>query len=492
MRPTSIAELSEAVFLKRPVLKELLKEAGDISTFEYAKHYTHTEQYVPDELKAECIKEIYTHTEEIFGEEIARSVKKQLRQNYAVSTNDHAGPMTHPFFLNGNLLAMISIASEHLVQENVIVLAFHNVSLGNSSFPRGILFHTRANEHMARIPLFPARQRAAPVYGLGAYTKKEAEHGFDSCLLANNIDKNSQEALRLRTAFEAIYLTPEVLREKTFSNQIGLTNLALGKSLFSSAKPMLPRLIYLNEEAIVLRLLLAHLERSTLLTHILLESSLQEKIETLFDGIPGGFTRSQHQGTFLFWYLPHGSTHRVALWRKGAQLVSRDGSVVIEITPSSLKKHIELNELLPSTMLSMITLSCYYGLTCFGGFSQVNYLTWITEAYRKLGAVGPHYTAPTKLLCGDFIAASLSLESGEQVAATGFDFILYNDRDSMDQFIACAKKLPIKDAVGLMMPEFYRILYPHEQKLLPTFDQAVHELALFGIVQPSLHAKRAD
>lgn len=490
MQPTSIAELSEAVFLKRPVLRQLLKEAGDMSAFEYAKRYTQTNHTVPDELKAECINEIYTHAKEIFGEEIARSVKEQLGQNYAVSTNDHAGPMTHPFFLNGNLLAMASIASEHLMQENVIVLAFHNVSLGNSSFPRGILFHTQANGHMARIPLFPARQRAAPVYGLGAYTKQDAEHGYNSCVLANNIDKNSQEALRLRAAFEAIYLAPDVLREKTFSNQIGLTNLALGQSLFSAAKPTLPRLIYLNEEAIVLRLLLAHLERATPLAQILLESSVQEKIEILFDGIPGGFTLSQHQGTFLFWYLPHGSSHRIALWRKGEQLVSLDGSVTIELTPSSLKKHIELHELLPSTMLSMITLSCYYGLTCFGGFSQVNYLTWMTEAYRKLFAAGPHYTAPTKLLCGDFIAASLALKSGELVAATGFDFILYNDGDSMDRFIACAKKLPIKDAVGLMMPEFYRILYPHEQRLLPTFDQAVRELALTEILQPCLHAKQ--
>lgn len=54
-----------------------------------------------------------------------------------------------------------------------------------------------------------------------------------------------------------------------------------------------------------------------------------------------------------------------------------------------------------------VILNCYYGITCFGGFSQGTYLKQIQDAYTRLGidALGNEKLGnnPTNILCEDMV-----------------------------------------------------------------------------------------
>lgn len=67
---------------------------------------------------------------------MADTVVKSLSENYAVSTAEHHGPMGHPFFWQSTILRGIVNPSEAIIN-----LCTSHVSLGNSSYPRGLVFH---------------------------------------------------------------------------------------------------------------------------------------------------------------------------------------------------------------------------------------------------------------------------------------------------------------------------------------------------------------
>jgi hypothetical protein len=173
----------------------------------------------------------------------------------------------------------------------------------------------------------------------------------------------------------------------------------------------------------------------------------------------------------MFWGLPKGSKYRVQLWKEGNFLVSQDGSYRIELTPENLKKALEANELIPSLMLSYIILSFYYGIKCLGGFSQVNYLTFMKNAYIKMQVDMGNYRsievcarAQTKEMGADFTIAFLDGPNGEMVPATGLDLILYGDEKTWSCMMNVSKQITLEESVNPLMPEFYRICYPESDR----------------------------
>jgi hypothetical protein len=169
--------------------------------------------------------------------------------------------------------------------------------------------------------------------------------------------------------------------------------------------------------------------------------------------------------------LPEGKKYREQLWKEGNFLVTEDKKYRVELTPEALKKAIEAREIIPSTMLNYITLSFYYGLKCLGGFSQVNYLTFMKNAYIKMQADRGNYRsievcarAQTKELVGDVNAAFLRTPRGELLPATGIDLILYGHKDSWSSFIKQSKTITVEEALNPMMPELYKIIYSEGER----------------------------
>jgi len=95
---------------------------------------------------------------------MADTVVKSLGKNYAVSTAEHHGPMGHPFFWQSTILRGLVNPDEAIIN-----LCTSHVSLGNSSYPRGLVFHgdgENAPEKYLHLPFFSADKRMSPVFGL--------------------------------------------------------------------------------------------------------------------------------------------------------------------------------------------------------------------------------------------------------------------------------------------------------------------------------------
>ena len=488
MNRTGYEKLEQAVFAKRPVLRNIMKMYGDKSLYEYAQTYEDTSSNIDATLKNECIAEIVSHTKKLLGESKAESVKRQLTQQYYVSTTDHLGPISHPFFVHANLLAAAPyVDKKDGNHENLIVLACGNVSLGNSSLPRSILFNTDTANAAERINLFPASDRQSPVFRFRPYEQKDIERAKN--VVSNDPRHSKKLTGKITSVLDSVYLTSEALSSESYSDQITRTNFNLWKEFFSQSTTVLPDLIYLELERIVSNLLQKHhMTPGSRLHEFIFNSDILAQIEKSFDGIPSAFSIKQKKGTFLFWYFPQGTNKRIALWRKGTDLIPEDGSCVIPLEPANITRLLEQRELIPSNMLSLVTLSCYYGIKCLGGFSQVNYLTSFHEAYATIfmseGLQDKEIKSYTQSLCGDFVISFLEKNSGELVPATGLDFVLYNQPNSWELFQENIQKLTPRESFSLMLPELYRILYAETERTSELLSVTQNDIAdLFGIHQ---------
>ena len=150
--------LKEKILQKRPVLKEIFEANRDISVREYANSLISQSSKPDSKRKQEFVSAVFAEADRHFPASVAQSIAGEMQTHYSVSTAEHHGPLTHPFFVHSNLLTI----GQGL--KNTVILAVGNVSMNNSSYPRGLIFHSADGvEH--RLPLFPALNRQAPVFG---------------------------------------------------------------------------------------------------------------------------------------------------------------------------------------------------------------------------------------------------------------------------------------------------------------------------------------
>ncbi|HAU40388.1 MAG: hypothetical protein UV80_C0006G0020 [Candidatus Peregrinibacteria bacterium GW2011_GWF2_43_17] len=467
-------QLKDSILSKKPVLKEILQKKGSKKLYDYAKEYIDI-NLVPTihQRQDEFLFTFKKEVTKLLGARIATGATEQLRKYYYVSTADHHGPICHPFFLSSNLIAAAPsyFEKEDPVLNNVIVLACGNVSLDNSSYPRGLLFNTfnDGKLELHKLPFFPASTRQCPVYRYPAYKKDDIDR-VKNTLAGKVKDKHLAEnqAAKVTHILDEIYLKPEALDSEYFSEQVTKTNYELWKKFFDSDGYGAPNLIYLELESFVNQLLLDyHMEGDSTIYHMLFDPAYDPLVKAYFDGIDGGFTLESKKGTYLFWGLPKESKYRMQMWKQGDELVSNDGAFKVKLTPKELGKKLESKELIPSTMMSYTLLAFYYGLKLLGGFSQVNYLTFMKNAYIKMQTDRGNYKSievsarsQTKELCGDITLAFLGLPDGSLTPATGLDMILYGNSKTWPQFVEMSRHMTIEEAIMPLLPDFYPIVYP--------------------------------
>jgi len=473
----SFKKLKEKVLEKRPVLREILNKRGDKNLFDYAKEYISVNLNNPIRFRQDEL--ISTFKEEVakrLGDEVAEGAARQLENYYFVSTTYHHGPLLHPFFINGNLAeAAPYFEMADPLLKYVVVLPCANISLNNSSYPRGILFNSCKNGVIKthRIPFFPANMRLCPVYNFRQYTKEDIDRARQ--LLRAEVADNDipqEEADRVSQIIDEIYDQPEIYACDNYSDQVTKTNFKIWKKFFGQSVDKSPDLIYIEQEAVVARLLIKyHIHGDSTITHVLFDNNYDNLVEQYFDDIQGAFSKKSKYGTYLFWALPKGAKYRIQLWKEGNKLVSEDRSYEIELTPEKIEEALAKKELIPSMMLTFIVLSFYYGLKCLGGFSQVNYLTFMKNAYIKMQTERGNYRsievcarAQTKEIGGDFTITFIKGPNGEMLPATGIDLILYGDDKTWPTLMEESKTIGLDEAISPMMPEFYSILYPEVER----------------------------
>jgi hypothetical protein len=477
MLENDLQKLRKLVFDRRPVLKEIIEKHGHKSLHEYVKDYLDVNSNVIiEERQSEFLETFGIEVERVLGKEVAKSAVTQLKKYYFVSTADHMGPINHPFFVNSNLLIASSIFNNpDPVLKNVIVLACSNISIDNSSFPRGLFFHNCVdnNFQLHRLPFFSGNLRPASVYKISAYGDEELDKMFTALKDKLEEGKITQvEFDRVEAILKRIYVYPEVLDKKWYKDQICLTNFNLWKEFFSESKENLPNLIYVSLEDVVVNLLIKnHLNQDTIINHILFDPEYEKYISSYFEDIFGSFSSANASGTYLFWALPDGAKNKMQLWRKGDFLVTKDESYKIELKPDLIKEALGKKELIPCLLLDFMLVSLYYGVKCLGGFNQVNYLTMMKEGYIKMNeklsnpkSIEVCSRVQTKELCDGLTMAFLGgCSFDKKILASGLDLVLYNDKNSLATIMEDLKQISLKEAFDPSLPEVYKISYDEEE-----------------------------
>lgn len=464
--------LKEKVFVKKPVLKYISETVGKKSVYENALTQKNTlESTTPLARRQELISTIVTRIKNIFGEDIAMSVRQQLETYYYASSIDHHGPICHPFFLNGNLATAVAMTeTADSTWNNILVLSCANVSLNNSSFPRGLQFHGNLKNHhtIHNIPFFSAKDRQKSVFGMRPYTDKDLNRLKETVFEKEALNYFSPEIReKVVHIIDAIYGTQLPLNAKDFSEQISRTNFFLWQKFFSPAPSYFPNLLYLDIESLTIDLLLQHhLFADTIISQIIMNRELTDSVLKNFDGISGAFSVDAKSGTYLFWGMPKGEKYRCQLWPQGNKLQSPDGKFSVPLNPESMSEKLQSGELVPSMLLAFMVVSFYYGLKCLGGFSQPSYLTKMKEGYIKiLEEIGEKTeleicgAVDTKSMGGDFSLAFLRDKSVVLYQATGLDLVLYGQADTWQKLVALAKKITLEQAINPMLPLCYEAAY---------------------------------
>lgn len=468
--------LREKVLAKRPVLRDILSKHGEKPLLDYANEYVDVNLNPPIlHRQSELLTTIHEATSQRFGIETADKVIRQMEKYYFVSTADHLGPITHPFFLNSNLLIALAMHTHSDPDlQYVPVLACANISLNNSSFPRGLLFSTEKGAELTtqRLSFLPSNAHSCSAYNFRPYTSDEVvkvkkrlqemqREGIASAMVLGRID----------ALIDEIYADPAILECESFRDQIGKTNNSLWRKMFQASNTRLPELLYLDQEDIVIRLLSKyHLTEDTIINHILFDPTYESFVTTYFEGIFGSFSINDSVGTYLFWALPKDGKTNHQMWKEGNYLVTKDRSYKVELTPEAIREAMLSREIIPSLLLNFITISFYYGLKCLGGFSQVNYLTQMKNAYIKMNVELENYRsievcarAQTKEICCGLSVAFLGYDGGRVGLATGIDLILHGKTDTWDKIVELSKQVQLEEGLDPLLPDIYRVSYEEKE-----------------------------
>ncbi|MBI4427099.1 MAG: hypothetical protein HY569_01260 [Candidatus Magasanikbacteria bacterium] len=462
--------LREKVLRHTPVFKRILNEKGDLSLLNF---FQETAGELPSPVLPARQEELFAVLKNLIDKYIDPAVSdsaiKQLRMNYHVSTTDHHGPLTHPFFANSHFVR--SLANEQHNHNCIFVFSVGGVSLNNSSFPRGFFFHNR-DLGEERLPFFSLRHRQHPVFTLPRFQESTVD------AIIGEKDKNKNFSIEFREKLKKniteICLQPRLFSTRYYSEQITYLNYYLWKKMPGQSAV---NLIYLEQENITNELLLAyHLGRDTVLSRLLTDESALCAFEKYFDGISGAFSSENFHGTMLFWGIRDGKRKRLV--RDGLALVSDDGLCHVALEPNALREAILKKEIMPSMALTFIVLSFYYGLSCGGGFLQVSYLTAMKEAYRSLlqtigggrNEIDQLASISTDYFSGEFVLGTLA-NGAASVPATPFDFLLYANQDTVSRLRGIAARCTLNEAVDQMMLELYKIIYGKATNVLsPKFS----------------------
>jgi hypothetical protein len=264
---------------------------------------------------------------------------------------------------------------------------------------------------------------------------------------------------------ETVYGTPKVLSLPKFSDQVTATSYLLWKKIFADYPGHTPNLIFFSQEQVVIALLLAHhLDQETIIHKLLFDPRYAPELIKNFNGIQCAFDTSKDYGTYLFWAHPQTSKYRTKMWLQDNALVSTDGSYKVALTPERIREALINHEIVPSSMLSFIILSFYYGMILAGGMDQTTYLSEMKQAYTKtLKACGETEeietclnTPTTDLTITRPTLVYIEGKDNYRVPATGVDLALYGDAStSWQRILTASKQTTLDNIFDRLLPNLY-------------------------------------
>lgn len=474
----TIEDMKQAIWKKRPILGEIMQKHGAKTIYEYSKDFLDINPTPKlDERKAELFQVTTELIEQRLGKSVAEGVQRQLLKKPLVSTIDHHGPITHPFFLNCNIISALPFLENKNDPDMhyEVVFSFSSVSVNNASaYPRGILFHGDTGKHqdIIRLPLLPDRFKMGVVYGMHGFTREDidkAKKQLQEKIKSNEItEKLSQNITNI---LDTYFGNSDVLSTPDLCTQITKINYALWPAFFHGQTEFKNDLVYLDIETLVRELLIRfHLKNpNSLLYKVLFDPAYQKLVLKHFNNLPGAFSLENKTGTYFFWTMDDKlrrvglQFHEDALWCDEAEH--------FDLTPDEVISHLEQKKILPSMLLCYLTVSLYYGMKCLGGFCQVHDLTMMKQAWQQIlreageleeaDAVEP---LQTRELGGDGLVLSYIQMDASLTPATGIDMMLDAHDTTFEKYAEISKNVSLMEIMNTMLPEMYTVLYPSQER----------------------------
>lgn len=467
----NIDEAKELVFKKKPVLAQIYKKFGHQTWLEYARENFPTafsqrsissDHQVIYQKQTSQLAAIFRKVLSplLSSEKVNRAVSSFLSTRF-VSTSDHHGLLCHPFFINNALLRSHPDIYAHQFKQPpnelaLISLTCGAVSLANTSYPRGIFFHNQDLEQI-RVPFISLRDRHKPVYGYPAIGVdvflKEIER-----INTLNLPKSAKK--KYHALLNKIVKNNTVWQMKLYSDQLTIMSDMLWDSIFGFSRATL---VYLEIETLVRQLLLdIHLTENTLFYKILFNESYRNAYLKHYSGVTGAHDNNS-QGSHFFWYIDERKKIRCQLWVVGDTLSTGDNRVNIPLTPKAIGEYLERYEIIPSMALCYSMLSFYYGIVLGGGFSQVQYLAQMKQAYNRVlktcnePNIFDQQDIRTDIFTGEYVNVGVSNDLSVTPASL-IDIYLYGGDDANDVINRQFQTMSIRDSLDLMMPEFVQIV----------------------------------
>jgi hypothetical protein len=437
------------IWRSKPELQKLLETHGPKSVLDYFSSTT-ASAYSGSERDEEFISVFRKETERILGREVAERAVDALKKQWMVSTADHHGPLCHPFFLYSNLAQ--SIVNRQKGISAVAVLSCGGISLNNSSFPRGLFAHDVSGAER-RLHFASLKHRHHPVFGFPAYTAKDIGSAREE--INAQFEEGSSKALH--EILSSSFGSEEALRFKLYADQCSWGNHALWKKVPGEEET---DMVYLQQETIVVDLLVEHhLLKDTVINRLLLDPEWRQKFLERFEGVQGAFS-ADGKGTTFFWLLQEGK--RLPLVLHGDELFAVGARWSIELKADAIRSALLRKEIFPGMALTFILLAFYYGLQCGGGFSQINYLGDMKNAWLGLledlndpeADILSSKSVVTNAFRGDIV-----LLKDDPAPPSSLDLVLRKELAlTLSSLVA---SLSMEEAISPMMPEYYKIIEGH-------------------------------
>jgi hypothetical protein len=494
----TIAELRRAIFLRKPILAQIIQKLGQKTLMEYVRGYRENDCHpLFQSRRGEFLRSFRDEVTDTLGPDTAESASRQLETLFFASTNDHHGPLNAHDFFNAHVATALDALAENISPlKHVITLSCGSVSLNNIAFPRGFTFHAQGKEGIARkrLAFLPSNSHACSVYGFRPYSLREVEKikkVVRQEIREGGIPRDMGEMCDELIA--TIFGDPSVLGAETYAAQVTKINARIWERVFAPL-PGAPSLVYIEQESFVARLLLDyHLERPSMINRLIFGADADVLLQKYFDGIYGSFSSKEGTGTYLFWALPPGHTLRVQLRREGRYLASPDGTYRIELTPAAIREALIRHELMPNIFLCFALLTFTYGLKCLGGYSQVNYLTYYKDAFVRLHRdLGNSEEADacdrtsSKNWSG-FMFTFVGNGGSPLLPATFLDLLFHASPEMWQTLNHQVKTVTLEEAVRPMFPEIYRYSYPERERSPYLVAVTESDIARAFNMQPFVH-----
>ncbi len=423
----AIRDLQSEVYKRRPALKAILDEHWKSTLKDYVKDGWAINQQQPDEIFLDVFKQ---ETQRLFDSPIAQAAVEQLKTRPLVSTVDHLGICSHPFFVNSGVI--YSLAFEK--NEMPIVLATESVSLNNSSSRSASLLYHRGPD-LQHDSFLPARLKNLPVFSAPGISQ-------------NQVDRfNAQTQSRFKNLIQDLEIGKSLV--SNLSSAAAQISFKFWQKVFPSA----PKMLYLPLETLVSNYLLKVLENPDDLLYRLLFTKPGRQLWQKYFG---------HEHTFMFWAIDENGKRQVM--------------TVLSENPYDVVALIGSRKIYPASPLCFIVL-LKVGLTCVGGFTQTSWLTEVKEKLiRIISEIGKADATNIKNIgTTNFAESSLAyLKIGDAYIAPSAADLYLSGKDYYPVYKKLSEKLTLGKSLEIAMPDIYRVI-------VPKIEQAIKDLPIVNL-----------